>query len=51
MMDERLRDIVALERVLFLNLQDVELIQYPDLKRDNGFPVDPIRFWKMLIFL
>ena len=51
MTDEGLRDIVALERVLFLDLQDVELIQYPNLKWNNGFPVDPIRFWKMLIFL
>ena len=51
MTDERLRDIVALERVLFLNLQDIELITYPSLNRLNGLAVDPIRFWKMLNFL
>ena len=51
MTDERLRDIVALERVLFLDLQDVELITNPSLNWFNGLAVDPIRFWKMLIFL
>lgn len=43
MTDERLRDIVALNRVLFLNLQDVELITYPSLKRSNRLSVDLIR--------
>ena len=51
MMDERLRDIVALERVLFLDLQDVELITYTSLNWLNGLAVDPIRPWKMLNFL
>lgn len=43
MTDERLRDIVALKRVLFLNFQDVELITYPSLKRDHLLSVDPER--------
>ena len=40
MTDERLRDIVAFDCVLFLNLQDVESIAYPSLKRDNRLSVD-----------
>ena len=37
--DEWLRDIVAFERVLFLQLQDVEPITYASLKWDNRFSV------------
>jgi len=44
MTNERLRDIVALDCVLFLNLQDVESIAYPSLKRDNRLSVDLKRF-------
>ena len=38
--DERLRDIVALNRVLSLNIQDVEFKTNPSLKRDNRLSVD-----------
>ena len=44
MTDERLRDIVAFDCVLFLHLQDVESIAYPSLKRDNRLSVDLKRF-------
>jgi len=47
--DERLRDIIALERVLFLNFQDVELVIYPGLKRNNRLSIDPICIYKILI--
>ena len=40
--DERLRDIVALDRVLFLNLEDVEFITYPGVKPDNRLSIDLI---------
>jgi hypothetical protein len=38
--DERVRYIAAVERVLFLNLEDVEFITYPGLNRDNRLSVD-----------
>ena len=42
--DERLRDIVAFDCILLLNLQGVELVTYPSLKRDNCLSVDLISF-------
>ena len=42
--DKGLRDIVALDCVRFLNIQDVEFITYPSLKRDDGLSIDMIRF-------
>ena len=42
--DERLRDIVALDCVLFLNIQDVEFITNLSLMRDNRLSVDLKRF-------
>ena len=42
--DKGLRDIVALDCVRFLNIQDVEFITYPSLKRDDGLSINMIRF-------
>ena len=42
--DGQLRDVVALDCVLFLNLQDVEFITSPSLKRDDCLSIDMKRF-------